>query len=55
MESMPPDRIFQMLKLFAMGATGLECDREEVRSFLDKKVRDRELAFSGGQYRLPPK
>ena len=53
-ESLPLDRIFQMLKMFAMqGPSNIECDIEELRSFLDDKVRQHELLFSGGQYRLP--
>ncbi len=64
-ESLPLDRIYKMLRMFAMpgGAGGAEggsghggageCDIEEVRAFLDRKVRAHELVFSGGQYRLP--
>ena len=50
LESMPLDRIFQTLRLFA---SAVECDIEELRAFLDTKVRQHKLAFSGGQYRLP--
>jgi anaphase-promoting complex subunit 2 len=54
LESLPLDRIFQMLKMFAMqGPSAVECDIEELRSFLDDKVRQHELLFSGGQYKLP--
>ena len=54
LESLPLERIFQMLKMFAMqGPSAVECDIEELRSFLDEKVRLHELLFSGGQYRLP--
>ena len=43
-----------MLKMFAMqGPSAVECDIEELRSFLDDKVRQHELLFSGGQYKLP--
>ena len=37
-----------MLKMFAMqpGANNLECSMEELRSFLDSKVRQHELLFS---------
>jgi anaphase-promoting complex subunit 2 len=63
-ESLPLDRIYTMLKMFAMAPGGGEgggggsggageCDIEEVRGFLDRKVRAHELVFSGGQYRLP--
>ena len=50
LESMPLDRIFQTLRLFALA---VKCDIEELRAFLDTKVRQHKLAFSGGQYRLP--
>ena len=37
--------------MFAMqGPSNIECDIEELRSFLDDKVRQHELLFSGGQY-----
>ena len=56
LESLPLERIYQMLKMFAMqgpNSSGAEVDVDQVRNFLDKKVRERELLFSGGQYRLP--
>ncbi len=54
LESLPLDRIFTMLKMFAMqGPSAVECNIEELRSFLDEKVRLHELHFSGGQYKLP--
>ena len=84
-ESLPLERIYTMLKMFAMPTSDSsstaahsgsgECDIEvrlvllyivlsefsknffsllqEVRAFLDRKVRAHELVFSGGQYRLP--
>ena len=62
-ESLPLERIYTMLKMFAMPPSDAssnsahsgsgECDIEEVRAFLDRKVRAHELVFSGGQYRLP--
>ena len=60
LEALSLERIFQMLKMFAVqgaagSATGVDCDLDEVRQFLDKKVRDHALVFAGGQYRLPPK
>ena len=38
---------------FIKGANAVECDINELRQFLDKKVRQQKLSFSGGQYRLP--
>ena len=54
LESLSLERINQTLRIFCMqGPSGLECDMEELRGFLDAKVRQHKLAFSGGQYRLP--
>jgi len=54
LESLPLDRIYQMLRMFAMqGPSAVECDMTELRAFLDNKVMQHKLAFSGGQYRLP--
>eukprot|EP00088_Acartia_fossae_P022438 TRINITY_DN2363_c0_g1_i3.p1 TRINITY_DN2363_c0_g1~~TRINITY_DN2363_c0_g1_i3.p1 ORF type:complete len:803 (-),score=175.51 TRINITY_DN2363_c0_g1_i3:526-2934(-) len=47
----PIERIHQRLKIFAM--QGIECDINELRQFLDKKVRQQILTFAGGQYKLP--
>jgi len=53
LDAMPIERIHQMLKIFAMqGPSAVECDINELRQFLDKKVRQQKLSFSGGQYRL---
>ena len=53
LESLPLERIYQMLRIFAMqGPSAVECDMEELRAFLDTKVRQHKLAFSGGHYRL---
>jgi len=55
LESLPLERIHQMLRIFAMqpGPSAAECDLQELRAFLDTKVRQHKLAFSGGHYRLP--
>ena len=55
LESLPLERIHQMLRIFAMqpGPSAAECDLQELRAFLDTKVRQHKLAFSGGLYRLP--
>ncbi|XP_037078099.1 anaphase-promoting complex subunit 2-like [Pollicipes pollicipes] len=50
--SLPLERIQGMLRLFAM-AGAEECSTQELRSFLDKKVKQHKLLFSGGLYRLP--
>ncbi|XP_011309076.1 anaphase-promoting complex subunit 2 [Fopius arisanus] len=54
LDSMPLERIHQMLKMFAsQGPGAVECGLPELRHFLDKKVREHQLLFSGGLYRLP--
>uniref|UniRef100_T1IXP7 Anaphase-promoting complex subunit 2 n=1 Tax=Strigamia maritima TaxID=126957 RepID=T1IXP7_STRMM len=54
LESLPLDRIHTMLRMFAMqGSTAVECSLQELRQFLDRKVREQSLYFSGGLYRLP--
>ncbi|XP_076619947.1 anaphase promoting complex subunit morula [Colletes latitarsis] len=54
LDSMPLERIHQMLKMFAsQGSGAMECGLPELRQFLDRKVREHQLLFSGGLYRLP--
>lgn len=54
LDSMPLERIHQMLKMFAsQGPGAAECGLPELRHFLDRKVKEHELLFSGGLYRLP--
>ncbi|XP_054275023.1 anaphase-promoting complex subunit 2 isoform X2 [Macrosteles quadrilineatus] len=54
LDSLPLDRIHQMLKMFAsQGPSTVECSQIELRHFLDRKVREHKLLFSGGLYRLP--
>ncbi|CAG7830186.1 unnamed protein product [Allacma fusca] len=49
LESLPLSRIHSMLKLFAT----VECSVEALQKFLDEKVSQNCLAYSGGQYQLP--
>ncbi|XP_071947983.1 anaphase-promoting complex subunit 2-like [Antedon mediterranea] len=54
LESLPLERIHSMLKMFAMqGPASSECSEQELRVFLDRKVRDQQLIYAGGIYRLP--
>ncbi|CAB3385376.1 Hypothetical predicted protein [Cloeon dipterum] len=54
LDSMPLERIHQMLRMFAsQGPTAVECSQQELRHFLDRKVREHQLLFSGGLYKLP--
>ncbi|WAR31452.1 ANC2-like protein [Mya arenaria] len=53
LESLPLERIHSVLRMFAMQGTSGEITLEELNHFLDKKVKDQALAYSGGVYRLP--
>ncbi|CAG4931749.1 unnamed protein product [Parnassius apollo] len=53
LDSLPLDRIHQMLKMFASQAPGAECSVQELRQFLDTKVRTHQLVLQGGMYKLP--
>ena len=53
LESLPLERIHSMLRMFAMQGTSGEITIHELKHFLDKKVKDQGLAYSGGVYRLP--
>lgn len=53
LDSLPLERIHQMLKMFAFQGPTIECTMQELKKFLDRKVREHELVFSGGLYRLP--
>ena len=52
LESLTLEKINQTLRIFC-NQGGLEFGMEELKAFLDRKVRQHKLAFSGGQYRLP--
>ncbi|XP_034109479.1 anaphase-promoting complex subunit 2 [Drosophila nasuta] len=52
LDSMPIDRIHQMLKLFASNGGGVEFTQDELKHFLQRKVREHKLLFSGGVYQL---
>jgi len=53
---LPLDRIYTMLSMFAMQGPGSkECSPAELKAFLDCKVREQQLTYSGGVYQLAPK
>ena len=52
-EALSIERIHSMLRMFAMPVTSGECTIEALKHFLDSKVRDQSLVYSGGIYRLP--
>lgn len=51
--SLPLDRIHSMLKMFANSEANSQCTVEDVKSFLQAKVANGELAYVGGVYKLP--
>lgn len=53
LESLPLERIHQMLKMFASHGPGVEFSQQELRSFLQKKVQTQKLVFVAGVYQLP--
>ncbi|KAK5642898.1 hypothetical protein RI129_009065 [Pyrocoelia pectoralis] len=53
LDSLPLERIHQMLKMFAFQGPTIECSIQELTQFLDRKVREQKLVFSGGLYKLP--
>lgn len=54
LESLSLERIYSMLRMFVMTGPALaEIDLQELQSFLQKKVRDQQLVYAAGVYRLP--
>ncbi|KAM4695891.1 anaphase-promoting complex subunit 2 [Rhinophrynus dorsalis] len=54
LECLPLERIHTMLKMFIMtGPVVREIDIQELQGFLQSKVSDQQLVYSGGVYRLP--
>lgn len=53
LDSMQLERIHQMLKMFASHGPGVEFSQEELKNFLQRKVREHKLIFAGGVYHLP--
>ncbi|XP_073846861.1 anaphase promoting complex subunit morula [Musca autumnalis] len=52
LDSLPIERIHQMLKLFASNGLGVEFTQDDLKEFLQRKVRDHKLIYSGGVYQL---
>ncbi|XP_045502877.1 anaphase-promoting complex subunit 2 [Colias croceus] len=53
LETLPLERIHQMLKMFASQVPGAECHMLELKQFLDTKVRTHQLVLQSGMYKLP--
>ncbi|KAI4470800.1 anaphase-promoting complex subunit 2 [Holotrichia oblita] len=53
LDSLPLERIHQVLKMFAFQGPTTECSLQELKHFLDRKVREHQLVYSNGYYKLP--
>uniref|UniRef100_A0A1B0D9E0 Anaphase-promoting complex subunit 2 n=1 Tax=Phlebotomus papatasi TaxID=29031 RepID=A0A1B0D9E0_PHLPP len=53
LDSLPIERIHQMLKMFASNEKGVEFSLDELKDFLQTKVREHQLIFASGVYHLP--
>ncbi|XP_058158763.1 anaphase-promoting complex subunit 2 [Dasypus novemcinctus] len=54
LESLSLERIYSMLRMFVVTGPALaEIDLQELQGYLQKKVRDQQLVYSAGVYRLP--
>lgn len=53
LDSMPLERIHQLLRMFASHGPGVEFSQDELKHFLQRKVREHALIFAAGVYQLP--
>jgi len=53
LESLPLERIHSMLRMFAMQGPGSQVSQQDLRTFLDHKVKEQKLVYMSGVYRLP--
>lgn len=54
LESLSLERIYSMLRMFVVTGPALaEIDLQELQGFLQRKVRDQQLVYAAGVYRLP--
>jgi len=53
LESLPLERIHSMLRMFAMQGPGSQVSQQDLRTFLDHKVKEQKLIYVSGVYRLP--
>lgn len=53
LDSLPLDRIHQMLKMFAAQDPGMDFSQQELKNFLQRKVKEQKLVFAAGVYYLP--
>lgn len=52
LDSLPLERIHQMLKMFASQGPGVEFSQQELKNFLQRKVKEQKLVFAAGVYYL---
>lgn len=53
LDSLPLERIHQLLRMFASHGPGVEFSQDELKDFLQRKVREHALIFTAGVYQLP--
>ena len=54
LDCLPLERIHSMLRMFAVqGPESAEFTQQQLKAFLDRKVREQKLIFTAGVYRLP--
>lgn len=53
LDSLSLEKIHHMLKMFAFQGPTTECSQSELKLFLDRKVRERQLKYANGMYKLP--
>jgi len=53
LDSLSLERIHHMLKMFAFQGPTTECSQSELKLLLDRKVRERQLKYVNGMYKLP--
>jgi len=53
LETLPLERIHSMLRMFAMQGPGSQVSQQDLRTFLEVKVKEQKLVCVSGHYRLP--
>ena len=54
LDSLPLERLHTMLKMFLVqGPTSTDFTMSELKTFLDRKVKEQKLLHTNGVYRLP--
>ena len=53
LDSLPLERIHSMLRMFAMQGPGSQVSQQDLKTFLEQKVKELKLVNVSGMYRLP--